>query len=90
MAGVARRYLEPQVRRDLARKMVFVAGPRQVGKTTLALALRGASAGYRNWDVAEHRASILKRELPPGRLWVLDEVHKYRPWRNLLKGLSSC
>ena len=30
------RYLKPQVERDLKRKMVFVAGPRQVGKTTLA------------------------------------------------------
>jgi predicted AAA+ superfamily ATPase len=35
------RYLAPQVRRDLERKMVFVAGPRQVGKTT-ALSLAGA------------------------------------------------
>lgn len=31
-----RRYLESQLRKDLERKMVFVAGPRQVGKTTLA------------------------------------------------------
>ena len=38
------RYLVPQVRRDLARKMVFVAGPRQVGKTTLARSLPGARA----------------------------------------------
>ena len=30
------RYLQPQIEADLARKMVFVAGPRQVGKTTLA------------------------------------------------------
>ena len=33
------RYLEAAVRRDLAGKMVFVGGPRQVGKTTFALAL---------------------------------------------------
>jgi predicted AAA+ superfamily ATPase len=33
------RYLRPQVLKDLARKMVFVAGPRQVGKTTLARGL---------------------------------------------------
>ena len=81
------RYLAPQVRRDLERKMVFVAGPRQVGKTTLALTLTGARAGYLNWDVAEHRERILRRELPPSRLWVFDEVHKYRRWRNYLKGL---
>lgn len=81
------RYLVPQVRRDLTRKMVFVAGPRQVGKTTLALSLTGARAGYLNWDVAEHRERILRRELPPSRLWVFDELHKYRRWRNYLKGL---
>jgi predicted AAA+ superfamily ATPase len=82
-----RRYLLPQVREDLARKMVFVAGPRQVGKTTLALSLPGASAGYLSWDIAEHRERILKRELPDSRLWIFDEIHKYRSWRNLLKGL---
>jgi predicted AAA+ superfamily ATPase len=67
--------------------MFFVAGPRQVGKTTLALSLPGASAGYLSWDIAEHRERILKRELPDSRLWIFDEIHKYRSWRNLLKGL---
>jgi predicted AAA+ superfamily ATPase len=81
------RYLATQVRRDLTRKMVFVAGPRQVGKTTLARSLSGAAAGYLSWDVAEHRDRILRREMPASRLWVLDEIHKYRSWRGLLKGL---
>jgi predicted AAA+ superfamily ATPase len=81
------RYLMPQVRRDLARKMVFVAGPRQVGKTTLARRLPGGAAGYLNWDVAEHRERILRRELPATKLWIFDELHKYRTWRNFLKGL---
>jgi len=81
------RYLASQLRRDLDRKMVFLCGPRQVGKTTLARALPGARRGYLSWDVAEHRERILKRELPVSRLWVFDEVHKYRSWRNYLKGL---
>ena len=76
-----------QVQRDLERKMVFVAGPRQVGKTTLALGLPGAEAGYLNWDHAPHRERILKQELPASPLWVFDEIHKYRQWRNYLKGL---
>ena len=63
------RYLVPQIRRDLAKKMVFVAGPRQVGKTTLARSLPGGQAGYLNWDVAEHRERILRRELPAPKLW---------------------
>ena len=81
------RYLRPQIEADLRKKMVFVAGPRQVGKTTLALTLPGAADGYLNWDVAEHRERILARELPVAKLWVLDEIHKYRTWRNWLKGL---
>jgi predicted AAA+ superfamily ATPase len=85
--SVQRRYLLSQVRHDLARKMVFVAGPRQVGKTTLALSLPGAAAGYLSWDVAEHRERILKRELPSSQLWIFDEIHKYRSWRDLLTGL---
>ncbi len=67
--------------------MVFVAGPRQVGKTTLARSLPGAEAGYLNWDIAEDRERILRRELPPAGFWVFDEIHKYRDWRNYLKGL---
>jgi len=81
------RYLAPQIRRDLTRKMVFVAGPRQVGKTTLARSLPGARAGYLSWDVPDDRERILRGELPPGKLWVFDEIHKYRAWRRFLKGL---
>jgi predicted AAA+ superfamily ATPase len=67
--------------------MVFVSGPRQVGKTTLARNLSGAKAGYLSWDVAEDRERILRRELPVAGLWAFDEIHKYRTWRNYLKGL---
>jgi predicted AAA+ superfamily ATPase len=69
--------------------MVFVCGPRQVGKTTLAKSLRGAATGYLSWDVAQDRERILRRELPPGKLWIFDEVHKYRSWRGFLKGISD-
>ena len=51
-----RRYLEGQVRKDLARKMVFISGPRQVGKTTLALGL--GPKGYLSWDVPADRERI--------------------------------
>jgi predicted AAA+ superfamily ATPase len=81
------RYLEAQVVADLQRKMVFMAGPRQVGKTTLARSLPGAEIGYLSWDIPEHRERILRGELPPSSLWIFDEIHKYRLWRNYLKGL---
>jgi predicted AAA+ superfamily ATPase len=81
------RYLAEPVRRDLARKMAFVAGPRQVGKTTLARQLLPDPAGYLNWDIAEDRERLLRRQLPDAPLLVLDEIHKYRSWRDYLKGL---
>lgn len=87
MARTKHRYLEPQVRRDLGRKMVFVTGPRQVGKTTLALNLLGKGRGYLNWDVSADREKILRDELPASRFWVFDEIHKYRRWRNYIKGV---
>ncbi len=81
------RYLSWQILSDLKRKMVFIAGARQVGKTTLALALAGKN-NYLNWDVAIDREKILKREWPSGnKILALDEIHKYKSWRNLLKGL---
>ncbi len=83
------RYLEGHIQRDLDRKMVFLGGPRQVGKTTLARSLLGqdGQGGYLNWDVAEHRERILRRELPRTPTLVLDEIHKHRPWRSYVKGL---
>lgn len=86
-----RRYLEPYVQKDLEEKMVFVGGPRQVGKTTLAFHLLGDAdathPAYLSWDAVGKKESILKGELPADqRLIVLDEIHKYRGWRNLLKG----
>jgi len=81
------RYLAESVRRDLEHKMVFVAGPRQVGKTTLAQSLPGACRGHLSWDVEADRERILRRELPPAELWIFDEIHKYRRWRGFLKGL---
>ena len=67
--------------------MVFVAGPRQVGKTTLAKRLLGRKAGYLSWDIARDREALLRGELPVSDFWVFDEIHKYRGWRGLLKGL---
>ncbi|MCA9471775.1 MAG: ATP-binding protein [Nitrospirales bacterium] len=82
-----KRYLDSQIKQDLSKKMVFIGGPRQVGKTTLAQNIIQDQKGYLNWDFAQHREKILKGELPSSELLVFDELHKYRSWRNYLKGL---
>jgi predicted AAA+ superfamily ATPase len=82
------RRAEASVREDLATKMVFVAGPRQCGKTTLARRLLQELGGaYFSWDVADHRKALREGKLPEdARLWVFDEIHKLRSWRGWLKG----
>lgn len=84
-----KRALLPILREDLAEKMVFLAGPRQVGKTTLArqiLELEGAGA-YFSWDNVRHRRAAREGRWPePPALIVLDELHKQRGWKRWLKG----
>jgi predicted AAA+ superfamily ATPase len=83
------RYLELPISSDLRRKMVFVAGPRQVGKTTLARRiLDGWRTGlYFNWDNRDHRLELRSPRWPAERaLIVLDEIHKWRGWKRWIKG----
>lgn len=77
------------------KKMAFITGPRQVGKTTLANQI-GANIGpfsYWNWDDSETkktwltRPKELVRSAPQNGLVILDEIHKAKRWRNTLKGL---
>lgn len=83
------RYLDHLVRRDLQHKMVFLTGPRQVGKTTLSHQLVTELGGqYLNHDVAQDRSVIVnQRWNPRAPLLVLDEIHKMRDWKAWLKGV---
>jgi predicted AAA+ superfamily ATPase len=85
------RYLSPFIEQDLKKKMVFLGGPRQVGKTTLAQALikkyHDEHPAYLNWDDSLHQKIIRDRSWPKTeKLIVLDEIHKNKNWRNMVKG----
>lgn len=91
MEKIYKRYINDSVEEDLKNKMVFVGGPRQVGKTTFALTFLSEPVekhpAYLNWDDTLTRSSLLRGELPPNEdMIVLDEIHKYARWRNLVKG----
>ncbi len=85
------RYLESALKEDLKTKMVFLGGPRQVGKTTLAQGLLAnyvdGHPAYFNWDNDLDRHKIKNRAWPKNEhLLIFDEVHKYKKWRSLMKG----
>jgi len=87
-----KRYLQDSIIKDLMRgKMVFIGGPRQVGKTTLAQMI-GAKT-YRHpqyllFDDRVDRTLILSQTFNKNAdLLIFDELHKYRHWKNYLKAL---
>ncbi|MDO8667990.1 MAG: ATP-binding protein [bacterium] len=84
------RYLHPYIAKDLKKKMVFIGGPRQVGKTTLSKIIGGQEYKkflYLNWDNREDRKKIIDGKFESeAELIIFDELHKYRPWKNYIKG----
>jgi predicted AAA+ superfamily ATPase len=72
--------------------MVFIGGPRQVGKTTLCLQFLSPSnvtnPAYLNWDDLKARSKIKNAEIPVDKKVIcFDEIHKFKNWRGIVKGL---
>jgi len=81
-------------------EMLFLSGPRQVGKTTVSKNTEKLSSNfiYLNWDDEDHRNIILTgpaaiiahadlntlTESKP--IIAFDEIHKRPDWKNFLKG----
>ena len=93
MIAYSSRYIENSVIDDLQHKMVFISGPRQAGKTTLAKHLCAKTGSdtkkrYINWDSLEDREKIMSEMFPSGSGYlILDEIHKFSRWRQVVKGL---
>ena len=89
IVSMYRRQIEP-ILKDLTKKIVFIVGPRQVGKTWLALEIgkQFKNKTYLNYDSFEDR-QIIKNEswLQSTELLILDELHKMPGWKNYLKGV---
>jgi len=76
--------------KDLPKKMVFLVGPRQSGKTWLAKdILKNYPNGlYLNYDNFADRKIIKQAAWKSNTsLLVLDELHKMPGWKNYLKGI---
>ncbi|NQY81215.1 MAG: ATP-binding protein [Candidatus Caenarcaniphilales bacterium] len=82
------RRIEKAIEEDLKSKMVFISGPRQCGKTTISENFIKPNGAYYNWDAAKHRELIKAGKIDINKkIWIFDEIHKYKSWRNYLKGL---
>ena len=84
------RYTTPHILHDLNTKMVFVGGPRQVGKTTLAkqLATQYTRFRYFNWDDEDDLRTIRNKQWPSDcPLVIFDELHKFPRWKQWMKGV---
>lgn len=77
------------------RQMVFLSGPRQVGKTTVA---KAHANHYLNWDKDSVKQLVLSGQEKVGAeceldrvhaeipVVAFDEIHKYPRWKQFLKG----
>jgi len=86
-----KRYCEKFIIQDLKKKMVFIGGPRQVGKTTLSKRLLTEDhieGEYFNWDNDEDRKALVKKQWKrDSPLIIFDELHKYHRWKSWIKGV---
>jgi predicted AAA+ superfamily ATPase len=76
--------------KDLEKKLVFLVGPRQVGKTWLAkdIASEFSNSVYLNYDKAADRKIMYAASwLESTDLLILDELHKMPDWKNYIKGI---
>ena len=74
--------------KDLSKKMVFLVGPRQAGKTWLSKSIRNSDFVYLNYDNDADKKIIDNRAWDPlAKLIILDELHKRPDWKNFIKGI---
>ena len=75
---------------DLEKKMVFVVGPRQVGKTWLSKRIMEhyENSLYLNYDSYDDRRIINEQTWGPNHDCIIfDEIHKMPKWKNYIKGV---
>ena len=85
-----KRYLYNQILEDLKKKIVFVTGPRQVGKTFLAKQIMEnfARPQYLNFDNINDLRIINDTSWAINTdLLVFDEIHKMKKWKSYIKGV---
>lgn len=85
-----KRYQINKILSDLNKKMVFIIGPRQIGKTWLSKEILTAYSDsiYLNYDNYDDREVIHAQSWRNNTtLIVFDELHKMPLWKNYIKGV---
>ncbi|HJZ23533.1 MAG TPA: ATP-binding protein [Candidatus Babeliales bacterium] len=82
-----KRDIAQHIKKDLEKKIVFISGPRQVGKTTLTKSL-DLTYDYFNYDRAADRVALQDNSWDRNKeLVIFDELHKMNQWKRWLKGI---
>lgn len=79
----------------LNHRMLFIAGPRQVGKTSyVKQKIKELGGSYFNWDekkvlnaYQEYAEDFFTQDSTKNSLIVFDEIHKRHKWKDILKGV---
>jgi len=82
------------------KSLIMLSGPRQSGKTTFARNIAAKDFPdviYFNWDIAKDKSRLIndplffskvpRSSISSRPLVILDEIHKFRDWKNYLKGI---
>jgi uncharacterized protein len=93
------KYIKYWQKLSASKEMIFLSGPRQSGKTTLAEKMIGSSfsnLSYFNYDFIESKKILrenpyffekVDRKDTSLPLVIFDEIHKHDKWKNYLKGI---
>ena len=93
------KYLKYWQELSASKEMIFLSGPRQSGKTTLAEKMIGSifkNVSYFNYDFIDSKRILRKdpyffekidRKDASLPLVIFDEIHKHDKWKNYLKGV---
>lgn len=85
-----KRYLKEKIFEDLNKKMVLLEVLVRLEKQLLIKQLfkKFSTSNYYNWDFQLDKKNILSKLFPAENgFLIFDEIHKYKKWKNLIKGI---
>lgn len=85
---IIKRTIADSIKLLMEKKIIFISGPRQVGKTFLSKNMLTKNHVYLSYDDIDDRKIITEKSWPRDeQLIILDELHKMKHWKTWLKAI---